>query len=351
MDIVIIDGLSFALPLFIMAIGGIYCEKSGVTMLAVEGLQGFGAFIGAFVAVAIAGNFAGDSPAPFYIAMVMAAVGGSLFALIHAMLCLKFKANQVISGVVVNILAMALTAYLTKLFNRVVFGATSDKFVLTVSSRITIPGISKIPVLGAVFTNLYPFELVIVVVAFVAWFVMYKTRFGMHLRACGDNPHAVDAAGRQVGQIRLAAIMICGALSGLRYLFRVFHFRKLFLQYLCRLRLSGYCGTDLRQLAYPADSGSVSVVRICQIRWIPSGTGTADAQQLSGSGHDPALCTDFAASGILLQTERCTESTGSDLRQRCKISRHLQNAALHGSEELLQKKRKRKAFSFLIHIS
>lgn len=216
MDIVIIDGLSFALPLFIMAIGGIYCEKSGVTMLAVEGLQGFGAFIGAFVAVAIAGNFAGDSPGAFsYIAMVMAAVGGSLFALIHAMLCLKFKANQVISGVIVNILAMALTAYLTKLFNRVVFGATSDKFVLTVSSRITIPGISKIPVLGAVFTNLYPFELVIVVVAFVAWFVMYKTRFGMHLRACGDNPHAVDAAGRQVGQIRLAAIMICGALSGL----------------------------------------------------------------------------------------------------------------------------------------
>ena len=171
MDIVIIDGLSFALPLFIMAIGGIYCEKSGVTMLAVEGLQGFGAFIGAFVAVAIAGNFSGDSPVPFYIAMLMAAVGGSIFALIHALLCLKFKANQVISGVVVNILAMALTAYLTKLLNRVVFGATSDKFVLTVSSRITIPGISRIPVLGAAFTNLYPFELVIVAVAFIAWFV------------------------------------------------------------------------------------------------------------------------------------------------------------------------------------
>ena len=73
---------------------GIYCEKSGVTMLAVEGLQGFGAFIGAFVAVAIAGNFAGDSPAPFYIAMVMAAVGGSLFALIHAMLCLEVQGQS-----------------------------------------------------------------------------------------------------------------------------------------------------------------------------------------------------------------------------------------------------------------
>ncbi len=215
MNVVIIDGLSFALPLFIMAIGGIYCEKSGVTMLAVEGLQGFGAFVGALMAVLVAGNFSGNSPVPFYIAMVFAVIGGGAFALIHALLCLKFKANQVISGVVVNILATALTAYLTKLLNRVVFGATSDKFVLTVSARITVPGLSRIPVLGAVFTNLYPFELVIVVVAFLAWFVMYKTRFGMHLRACGDNPHAVDAAGRNVYRIRLVAIILSGALSGL----------------------------------------------------------------------------------------------------------------------------------------
>lgn len=215
MDVVIIDGLSFALPLFIMAIGGIYCEKSGITMLAVEGLQGFGAFVGALAAVTVAGGFSGNSPVPFYIAMLFAAVGGAVFALIHALLCIKFRANQVISGVVVNILAMALTAYLTKLLNRVAFGATSDKFVLTVSSRITVPGLSKLPVLGAVFTNLYPFELVIVAVAIAAWFVMYKTRFGMHLRACGDNPHAVDAAGRKVNRIRLAAVIICGALSGL----------------------------------------------------------------------------------------------------------------------------------------
>ena len=215
MDIIIIDGLSFALPLFIMAIGGIYCEKSGVTMLAVEGLQGFGAFTGALVAVLISGFFSGNTPIPFYIAMAFAAIGGAVFALLHALLCLRFKANQVISGVVVNIMAMALTAYLTKLLNRVIFGATSDKFVLTVSSRITVPGLSKIPILGAIFTNVYPFEFVILAVAFAAWFVMYKTRFGMHLRACGDNPHAVDAAGRNANRIRLSAILICGALSGL----------------------------------------------------------------------------------------------------------------------------------------
>ena len=215
MDIIIIDGLSFALPLFIMAIGGIYCEKSGVTMLAVEGVQGFGAFTGALVAVLISGFFSGNTPIPFYIAMAFAAIGGAVFALLHALLCLRFKANQVISGVVVNIMAMALTAYLTKLLNRVIFGATSDKFVLTVSSRITVPGLSKIPILGAIFTNVYPFEFVILAVAFAAWFVMYKTRFGMHLRACVDNPHVVDAAGGNVNRIRLSAILICGAVSGL----------------------------------------------------------------------------------------------------------------------------------------
>lgn len=215
MDSVFIDGLSFALPLFIMAIGGIYCERSGVTMLAVEGLQGFGAFFGALVAFIIQQQMGGSSMVPFYVAMIMAAVGGALFSLIHVALCLKFKANQVISGVVVNILAMALTGYLTKMINRVVFGATSDKFVLNVSNRITIPGLSAIPVVGAIFKNIYPFEFIIIVVAFVAWFVMYQTPFGMHLRACGDNPHAMDAAGGNVLSIQRKAIMICGALSGI----------------------------------------------------------------------------------------------------------------------------------------
>lgn len=215
MNTVIIDGLSFALPLFIMAIGGIYSEKSGVTNLALEGLQGFGAFTGALAAVLVAGQFAGNSSVPFYIAMLFAVIGGTLFSLIHALLCIKFRANMVISGVVINILAMAMTSFLTKQINSAVFGAASDKFVLGVSNRITIPGLSRIPVLGAVFTNIYPFEIVIIVVAFIAWFVMYKTRFGLHLRACGDNPHAVDAAGIEVGRVRLTAVMISGALSGL----------------------------------------------------------------------------------------------------------------------------------------
>ncbi len=215
MNTIIIDGLSFALPLFIMAIGGIYCEKSGVTMLAVEGLQGFGAFVGAFVAVIIQKQMPAGTMLPFYSAVLFAAIGGAIFSLIHVALCLKFKANQVISGVVVNIMAMAMTGYLTKMINKLLFKSTSDKFLLEVSERITVAGVSKIPVIGAVFTNVYPFEIIIIIVAFIAWFIMYKTIFGMHLRACGDNPHAVDAAGGNVLNIQTMAIMICGFLSGI----------------------------------------------------------------------------------------------------------------------------------------
>lgn len=215
MERIIIDGLAFSLPLFIMAIGGIYSEKSGVTNLALEGLQGVGAFTGALAAVLIAGKFSSDSQIPYYMAMLFAVLGGMTYSLLHALLCIRFKAKQVISGVVINILAMALTAFLTKYLNRSVFGAASDKFVLGVSAKWTVPGLSQIPVLGAVFKDIYPFELIILVAAVVAWYVMYKTRYGMNLRACGDNPHAVDAAGVDVGRVRLIAVMVSGGLSGL----------------------------------------------------------------------------------------------------------------------------------------
>lgn len=214
-DKIIIDGLSFAMPLFVMAIGGIYSERSGVTNLALEGLQGAGAFVGALVDIFMMQALGPDSQLPYYTAFLFAMIGGMVYAMLHAVLCVKFKANQVISGVVINILAMALTSFLTKVVNRVVFDAPSDKFVLGVSGRWTIPVISEIPVIGAVFKDIYPFEVIIVVVAVIAWYLLYKTKYGLHLRACGDNPHAVDAAGIDVAKVRFSAVMVSGALSGL----------------------------------------------------------------------------------------------------------------------------------------
>lgn len=215
MERILIDGLSFAIPLFVMAIGGIYSEKSGVTNLALEGLQGMGAFIGAFVAVLAAGYFGSNSQVPYYLAIVCAMAGGMLYSPLYGLLCIRLKANQIIGGVVINILAMSLTAFFTKLLNRLVFGAASEKFVLGVSARFTIPLLSGIPVIGAAFKDVYPFEILILLIAVVAWYVLYKTRYGMNLRACGDNPHAVDAAGENVTRIRLIAVLVSGALSGL----------------------------------------------------------------------------------------------------------------------------------------
>lgn len=215
MDNVIINGLSFALPLFVIAIGGIYSERSGITNLALEGLLGFGAFTGALCVTIINPMFVAGSQIPMYIAFLVAMLGGMVYSMLHGLLCIKFKANQVISGVVINILAMALTAFFTSQANNALFGKPSNKFVLTASHRLTIPVLGDIPVLGAVFTNFYSFEVIILVVALAAWFVLYKTRFGMHLRACGDNPHAVDAAGISVSRVRFIAVMVSGALSGL----------------------------------------------------------------------------------------------------------------------------------------
>lgn len=215
METVIIDGLAFALPLFIIAIGGIYCERSGIINLALEGLMGMGAFIGALAVVATQNMFLPDSPWTFYLAVVFAMVGSMVYAMLHGVLCIKFKANQVISGVVINILAMALTSFLTSQLNMLLFGKPSSKFVLGVVKRFSIPVLSDIPVIGAFFKDLYPFIIIIIVLAIIAWYVLYQTRYGMHLRACGDNPHAVDAAGIEVAKVRFGAIMISGALAGL----------------------------------------------------------------------------------------------------------------------------------------
>lgn len=215
MDTVIIDGLSFALPLFIMAIGGIYSERSGITNLAIEGLQGFGAFFGALSIVLISHYFSIPIQSLFYLALFLSMLGGMLYSLLHALLCIRFKANQVISGVVINILAMALTLFLTTQVNSVVFGAMSDKFQIGTSNRFTIDGLAELPLIGALFKNIYPFEIVIIIIAIIAGYILNKTRFGLRLRACGDNPHAVDAAGIEVSNIQTKAVMVSGALSGL----------------------------------------------------------------------------------------------------------------------------------------
>jgi simple sugar transport system permease protein len=215
MNKVFTDGLSFALPLLIMAVGALYSEKSGVTNLAIEGFQGVGAFFGALAATLLAPLMGNGNQMIIYIAILCAAVGGALFSCIHGLLCIRFRANQVISGVVINILSVALTAFFTSAANTAINGTASNKFVLDVSARFSIPLLSQIPWIGGLFTNMYPFEIIIIVLVIILWYLLNRTRFGMRLRACGENPQAVDAAGANVIRIRWTAVMISGALSGI----------------------------------------------------------------------------------------------------------------------------------------
>ena len=215
MEKIIIDGMTFTLPLFIMAIGGICCERCGITNLAVEGFSGVGAFFGALSAVICMRIFNISPGTAHYTALVFAMLGGMLFAMLHGLLCIRFKADQGISGIVMNLLGQALTVFLVKTINRNVFDQPSDKFDLGVSTRFNVPFISDIPLFGAFFKNVYPFEIVIVIAAVIVHYLLYMTRFGMRLRASGDNPHALDAAGVDVSRIRYLACMLSGALCGL----------------------------------------------------------------------------------------------------------------------------------------
>jgi simple sugar transport system permease protein len=212
---IIIDGLGFALPLLIIAIGGIFSERSGIINLALEGLLGVGAFTGALFAFTATRYTWGPPGVIHYVSFAAAAVGGALFACIHALLCVKFRANQVISGVVINILAMAVTGFATSQINVMAFGGPSSKFDLTIAPRYTIPGLSAIPVVGAIFTRFYGFAIIILLALGVAWFVLYRSRFGIHLRAAGDNPQALDAVGISVGAVRFSAVLISGGLAGI----------------------------------------------------------------------------------------------------------------------------------------
>ncbi len=215
MNSIINDSLAFALPLFIIAIGGIYCEGSGVINLALEGLLGVGAFFGGLSFAMISTQIGTTTNSMIYLSLIFSMIGGGLFAILYALLAIRFKANQVISGVVINMLSVSLTAFLANQLNYSLFGQASNKFMLAVFPRVTVPFLNKVPVIGAFFNETYVFEYIIIAIAFIMWFVLYKTPYGMSVRACGDNPQAVATAGRDVNKIRFSAVIISGVMAGI----------------------------------------------------------------------------------------------------------------------------------------
>lgn len=202
--------IAFTIPLLIAALGGLFCERSGVTNVGLDGLMIIGSFAGAFTIVKLQETMPG-SPFIIWIGLAAAALVGMLFSLLHAFASISLNANQVISGTAINMIAGSLTIFLA----RTITGSGNIRIMSGVT-RSDIPVLSEIPVIGPLFfSSSYTTTWVVLVILLISIFVIYKTKFGLRLRACGENPQAADAAGINVYRMRYIGVMISGAFSGL----------------------------------------------------------------------------------------------------------------------------------------
>ena len=181
----IFSTVRLATPLLLAALGGLYSERSGIINIALEGLM----LAGAFTAAAVT-YYAGNP----WIGLLAAIVAGMLVAAIHAVACIRFKADQVVTGTAINILMLGIPAFL------------SGALFLSTGSTPQIPKEHLIPITPVVIA----FALVP-----LTWYVLYRTPFGLRLRAVGENPEAADAAGVSVARMRYTAVLLSGALAAI----------------------------------------------------------------------------------------------------------------------------------------
>lgn len=200
--------IAFTIPLLITSLGGLYSERSGVINIGLEGLMLMGMFVGALIISRTESIYPGTA---IWIGLLAAMLFGAVFALLHAFACVTLNANQVISGIAINMIAAAVTVYLARLIT-----GSGNIQIIRGLSRQTIPILSKIPILGRLFfTQTYATTWFVLLILAVATFLLYKTRFGLRLRACGEHPHAADSAGVNVYRMRYMAVIISGACAGL----------------------------------------------------------------------------------------------------------------------------------------
>lgn len=200
--------IAFTIPLLITALGGLFSERSGVVNIGLEGLMVVGFFVGALVTSKLE-VFIPENAVWF--GLLAAFIAGALFSLLHAFACINLNANQVISGTAINMIAGALTVYLARHMT-----GSGNIHIIHGMVRRNIPVLDKIPLLGKLlFTQTYATTWLVLAILLVSWFVLYKTAFGLRLRACGEHPQAADSAGVNVYRIRYLAVMISGAFAGL----------------------------------------------------------------------------------------------------------------------------------------
>ncbi len=188
----------FAVPYVLAGLGGTYSERSGVVNIGLEGMM----LSGAFTSVAVT-NITGNA----WIGLLAAIMVGMLLGLIHAVVCISFKADQIVSGLAIIIFAAGITVF----FSWLLFNKTQVK----AEGLLRVPFLHDIPAFKLLFSEIPPLVFVTAVIVVVSHFVIFKTVFGLRLRSVGEHPQAADTLGISVYRMRYLGVIISGALSGM----------------------------------------------------------------------------------------------------------------------------------------
>ncbi len=202
----------FSIPLLVVALGGMFSERGGVVNIALEGIMIIGAFSGILFIDAM--QVAGVPINPQFlliIALLIAAVSGVIISLAHAYASINMIADQVISGTAINMFAPAFAIFVARAIRQVQQVPFKNTFRIK-----SIPLLSDIPVLGPLlFQDTYITTFLCLAMLFISAFVLFKTRFGLRLRSCGEHPQSADSVGISVAKMRYAGVAISGALAGI----------------------------------------------------------------------------------------------------------------------------------------
>ncbi len=200
--------IAFTIPLLITALGALFSERSGIVNIGLEGLMVVGAFAGAYAIFQLEASFGGWA---VWVGLLLAFIIGVLFSLLHAFASINLSANQVISGTAINMIAGAVTVFLARNMT-----GSGNIRITKGMPRFDIPWLSDIPIIGPLFfSQTYLSTWLILAILLISAWALYRTPFGLRLRACGEHPHAAEAAGINVRRMRYIGVMISGGFAGL----------------------------------------------------------------------------------------------------------------------------------------
>jgi simple sugar transport system permease protein len=198
--------LRLSVPIAFAALGGIFSEKSGVINIGLEGLLIISAFTTIY-AIDVVGGESASQP-EVLAGLLVGVLASTLLAGLFAVVTIEFRADQIIAGLAVWLIALGLAPFASQ----VVYNSPNTDSVATFNS-ITVPVLSGIPFVGALF-DASPTVYMMFAAVGLSWYVLDRTSFGRHVRASGENPKALDTAGVDVSRVRYAAVLLSGVLSG-----------------------------------------------------------------------------------------------------------------------------------------